>query len=156
MNRSKPLTIILVFLVGATRLAAQPIPESAVPSMKGRSIVYIRHKRTDFPAYTRTKAAVTGAICGLPGIGILAAGLIGGVSGGTAVASGNKLVDENGIQDPALAVSERLIENFRTAHGMTSLPPPPAPVDVRGVKPLLEQCPGADYILDVQTAGWGL
>lgn len=138
MKRLNHAALPLLALTGVLQLTAQPIPEALVPLLKGKNLVYITHKKPDFLAVTAGKA------------------MIGGLFGGLAmVSAGNKIVTDNSIQDPAILASEHLVKTFGRTYSMTVMPAPEAPLEGKGISRILERCPGADYVLDIQTLSWG-
>jgi len=70
------------------------------------------------------------------------------------IADGQRITKENGIEDPAGALSKTLAERFAAARSAAVAE---APVAVKGGKPaqIAAAAGEARYVVDVQTLGWG-
>ena len=111
--------------------------------LSGKSAVRTERGVPPFTALTPGKA--TGA----------AFGIVGGAIAGTAmVSSGNEIVRENGVEDPANWISQELAgemkrkyaTNFMGSRKITEEEP----------EAIAKACTGTDYALDVRTINWGL
>lgn len=124
--------LMLSACASTQNLAAAPETLSA---MNGKSLTIIQRESPGFVAMTSGKGMF--AVAGV----------------GAAVAAGNKMVRENDVQDPALAISRTLAATLSTDYG----------IQVRGesdvaatddVKELAGLADGSDYALEVETQGW--
>lgn len=103
--------------------------------MQGKSLAVVKRESPNFVAMTSGKGMF--AVAGV----------------GAAAASGNKLVAENAIVDPALQIGESVANDLTNAHGLVLLPRPTA-VKSGDVSEIAKSASGSDYALDVVTNGW--
>ena len=104
--------------------------------MAGKKIELTKYSTPDFAAFTAGKAA----------FGIIGATVM--------IAEGNEIVRTNGIQDPALEISQRLEEKLREQRGTIQVPNKNINSPSDDVQKLVLAYPGADYLLDVKTFVW--
>lgn len=104
--------------------------------LNGKSLALTTHQRPSFVAMTAGKASFA----------LLGAGAM--------IAAGNKMVDENGIADPAILLREHLASGLRDAFGV--VPSAPDATATASAKPneLAALHLESDYVLDVRSAGW--
>src|SRR5262245_13128620 len=113
-----------------------PLPPSVAAQLSGKSVVVTRHEKPGFYALTPGKAAF---------------GLIGA---GAATGAGNKIVEENGVADPAEVLVGALAPAIVERYGLQWDPSATAVVDTKKVREIAAAHSGVDYVLDVQSTGW--
>ena len=104
--------------------------------LNGKSLALTMHQRPDFVAMTAGKASFA---------------LFGA---GAMIATGNKLVDENGIADPAILLREQLTRGLKDAFGVVPSTPDATATAFTKPNELAALHPESDYVLDVRSAGW--
>ncbi|GAB1597062.1 hypothetical protein [Lysobacter claricitrinus] len=104
--------------------------------LKDKTIALTVHERPSFVAMTAGKATF-----GLFGVAAM-------------VGAGNKLVDDNHVQDPAVVVREQLGNALQTEYGAKLLPIDATPTKSEKAKDLAALHADADYVLDVRSGGW--
>jgi hypothetical protein len=105
-------------------------------TLQGKHVVVSHYAKPDFAAMTAGKAAF---------------GLIGGLA---MVSAGNDLVKSEGIEDPAIEISQRLADDMAAKHSATVLPISNKIATDDNPSSLVKAYPGADLILDVKTLNW--
>jgi hypothetical protein len=134
-------TMLACALMAATFSAAAkdkmiPLADADAALLKDKTVALTVHERPSFSAMTAGKASF---------------GLFGA---GAMISAGNKLVDENHVQDPAEIVRTNLSASLRDAHGVTLLAPDTTPTKATKPKEIATLHPEADYVLDVRSGGW--
>jgi hypothetical protein len=71
------------------------------------------------------------------------------------VGAGNKIVQENEVEDPAGYIARALSDDFSTKHGVTVNVDGQVAAVGENVAELSRQYAGHDYLLDVKTFDWG-
>ncbi|TZF90918.1 hypothetical protein [Cognatilysobacter lacus] len=104
--------------------------------LQGRSVAVTSHERPSFVAMTAGKASF---------------GLFGAAA---MVGAGNKLVDENHVEDPAILVREQLATALSSAFGARLAPADTQPTKAQKPRDLAALHPESDYVLDVRSGGW--
>lgn len=113
-----------------------PLADADAAGLQGKTVAFTVHERPSFSAMTAGKAS----------FGLFGAGAMG--------AEGNKLVDGNGVADPAGLVREQLAAVLRDRYGMQLLAVDAAPTKAKKPKELAATHPEADYVFDVRSGGW--
>jgi len=115
-----------------------PLTEASAAALSGKTMAVTRHERAPFTAMTAGKAM----------FGLLGAGAM--------IAAGNKLVEENDIEDPADIIARELPAALAAKYGMTIRTASPVLLDVHKPKQVAaSQLAGnADLILDIRSTGW--
>ncbi len=133
----KTLLIVVASLLLSACAGTPSVPVSAdaLDSMRGKSLVLVHRESPSFVAMTSGKGMF--AVAGV----------------GAAVAAGNKMVEENDISDPAMAISRGLAQDLATEFGI-SLSGETALAESDSVDRLVALAQGSDYALDVVTKGW--
>lgn len=128
-----------MLLLAATASAKDkviPLSEADAAALRGKTVALTLHERPSFTAGTAGKA--TFAILGA----------------GAMIAAGNKLVDENDVEDPGILVRTQLATILRDAYGATVLDVDHNATTVKKPKEIAALHPQADYVLDVRSGGW--
>jgi hypothetical protein len=131
--------LVSFFLVSATAGAkerAVPVSETVAAQLNGRSVVVTRHEKPTFMAVTPGKAMFA----------LVGAGAMAG--------AGNKIVEENGIADPADVLVSSLVPAVVEHYGLQWDPSVMPVVDTKKPKEIAAAQSGVDYVLDVRSAGW--
>ena len=105
-------------------------------TLQGKHVVVSHYAKPDFAAMTAGKAAF---------------GLVGGLA---MVSAGNDLVKSEGIEDPAIEISQRLADVMAAKRSATLLPASNKIATDDNPSSLVKSYPGADLILDVKTLNW--
>lgn len=113
-----------------------PLSEADAAALRGKTVALTLHERPSFTAGTAGKA--TFALLGA----------------GAMIAAGNKLVDENGVQDPGILVRAQLAAILRDVYGATVLDADRETTAAKKPKDIAALHPQADYVLDVRSGGW--
>jgi ABC-type uncharacterized transport system auxiliary subunit len=121
-------------LAGCAPVATKPITSNA--SLQGKRLAITSHPVPDFSAGTAGKAmfAMVGAIA--------------------MIHTGNEMVKQDQIQDPAIHIGQRLSDDLVKTQGVTVLPSNGAVASNDDAATLIKTYPGADLLLDVKTYGW--
>lgn len=136
------LSLLLPFFVSCVSTKEIPLSNPAIVS--GKSAVRTDREVPGFVAMTAGKVA-GGAMFGAIG---------GAVSASAMVKSGNAIISENGVEDPANWISQELASEMKRKYGAS----------FKGSRRITEEepeaiakaCAGADYALDVRTINWSL
>jgi hypothetical protein len=113
-----------------------PLSEADAAALRGKTVALTVHGRPSFSAFTAGKATF---------------GLLGAAA---MISAGNKIVDENGVQDPAILVRERLAQILHDTYGAIVLDPDTTANKAKKPKDLAALHPEADYVFDVQSGLW--
>lgn len=122
-------------LCGCVSVPKATISNQITSSWNGKSAVLTERPRAAFFPMTAGKAAFA---------------LVGTLA---AVEAGEKLVAEDGIEDPAPRVARDLLQVARDQYGVVPAKLPPVRVDTTDVKQLAQAGSGADLVIDVQSLG---
>jgi hypothetical protein len=112
------------------------LPSSAAAGLSGKVLAITRHKKADFAAMTAGKATFA---------------LLGGAA---MVAAGNKIVEDNAIDDPADILETELAPAVAKHYGMTLKSGSGLLVDGSKPKEIVAVQADADYVLDLQSNVW--
>jgi hypothetical protein len=137
MNRSFLLGCAVLLLAGCVSVQHTPLTAESSEALRGKSVVVTRYEMPGFNAMTAGKAAF---------------GMIGAAA---MISAGNKIVAENEIPDPAVAIADRLAQRLQADRGMVVRDNGGKVTDNDKLPTLQSTYPGADYLLDVRTLSWG-
>jgi len=143
LRNPRLVLVSLILPLLASCVSRTEIPLSDPSILRGKSAVRTERDVPDFSAVTAGKA--TGAAFGVIG---------GAIAGAAMVSSGNEIVRENGVEDPANWISQELASSMARKYGVRFN----GSRKVTGEKPedIAKVCSGADYALDVRTINWSL
>lgn len=113
-----------------------PLAQTDAAALQGKTVALTVHDRPTFVAMTAGKA----------GFGIL------GVAG--MVKSGNTLIDQNHVADPASIVRDNISSALRDAFGVQLLPVDTSATNAKKPAEIAATHPEAAYVLDVRSNGW--
>lgn len=144
-GRSGVVATTLLCFLAAGCVSTKTVPLASKGSeLKGKSIVVVQHERPAFTAMTAGKMA-TGAMFGAIG---------GAIASASIVSAGNRIVDENHLEDPAPRMAQGIVTDLSVFDDLTVH-------DAKGViaktsepTDLVKLYPGNDLILDVYTTQW--
>lgn len=152
------LAAMAVLATGCGTVPTQTINPSSAP-MRDQTVALTVRDKPEFATFTLAQALPSAAAGAVPGLGVLGAGLLGGIAGGVqAMAGGDARSNHTArLPDPAHAIAAELNaalakrDNTKKAHGSVRAPNRSRPADIaaaaRG---------NADYVLDIQTVMWGM
>lgn len=134
MRRLLAVTAVAV-TAGCASVKEVPMSAASVDAVKDKEIALALRARPDFSATTPARAA------------------FGGIGAATIVSEGNRLVKENGVEDPAVYIAQTLVTDLQGRYN-TRLSPKGAPVASDDVAELAKSANGADLVLDIRTINW--
>ena len=139
--------VLLGLVAGCASLNARSASPSglAAADLKGKSVAAVSWAKPDFTAMTAGSAMVGASF-----------GIIGALAEQEHMATvGNRIVQENEIEDPAIYINQRIMEDLTTRLGLIAK-------DVKGgvtksgkIPDLRQQYGDVDVLLDVRTNRWG-
>lgn len=135
MRRLIAISAVLISLSACTSVKHMPLTVDASTRLQDSSVVTTQYEKPDFSAFTAGKAAF-------------------GVFGAAAMISeGNSIINENNIEDPAIAIAQGLADKLTTVRSANVLTSGQISKN-DNINELLKVNAGADYLLDVKTLGW--
>ena len=144
-GRSGVVATTLLCFLAAGCVSTKTVPLASKGSeLKGKSIVVVQHERPAFTAMTAGKVA-TGAMFGALG---------GAIAGASMVSAGNKIVDENHMEDPAAKLAQSIATDLSVFDGLTVRESNGVVAKTTEPADLVKLYPGNDLILDVFTTQW--
>ncbi|MDO8267422.1 MAG: hypothetical protein Q7T32_06270 [Moraxellaceae bacterium] len=72
----------------------------------------------------------------------------------TAISNGNKIINKNNIEDPALSISRQLAEGLKSNHNVKIIESNEYVSAKSQINDLVTKYAGHDFVLDVKTVGW--
>ncbi len=130
------LSLAIVSVTAGAKERAVALSQSVAAQLNGRSVVVTRHEKPSFNAMT-------------PGTAMFA--LIGAAAANSA---GNKIVEENGVADPADILVSALVPAVVERYGLQWDPSVKPVVDTKKPKEIAAAQSGVDYVLDVRSQRW--
>jgi hypothetical protein len=129
------LVVVAAITAGCVSVQKIPMSASSVEEIKDKEIALSQRARPDFAATTPARAA------------------FGGLGGATTISEGNKIIKENGVEDPAMYIAHILASDLEGRYN-TKLSPKGAPVASDEVADLVKNANGSDLVLDIRTINW--
>jgi hypothetical protein len=136
IRRLAVLIVIAVSLSACATVNHIPLSPEASAQLKGKNLTTTRYATPDFSAFTAGKAAFA---------------LLGAAA---MIAEGNEIVRTNSIEDPALKITQGLVEKLAVSRGMTLIPNQDKTAAGDDISVLLSTYPKSNYLLDIKTLGW--
>jgi len=136
VNRIVSALAVTMVLGGCVSTRTTTLSGEANHSLQGKSLVVTTRAKPDFSAMTPGKAMF---------------GLIGAAA---MISSGNSIVAENGIVDPAGSIGEQLREVIAGKLGLVAVASAGPLADSTDTARLSALYSSADIVLDVQTVNW--
>ncbi|MBN2785359.1 MAG: hypothetical protein JXR25_11065 [Pontiellaceae bacterium] len=130
------ISAMLVLSLSGCATKTVQLTSSVGGAYRGKSITYAVHETPDFSAMTADKA------------------MFGGIGGVAMVSKGNKIIRENDVADPAIAIASSLIRDLAVRYNLVVMPPRQK-TDSKKPAELAKEYGYADLVLDVQTFNWG-
>ena len=127
---------LALVLSGYASTRAAPVRQESTAAWQGKTITATQRDKRDFGAMTAGKAALS---------------LVGMTA---AFKAGNKIVRDNAVEDPAVAIRDALLEDLARSWQLTIIPVSGMATG-SSLKATAKQHPNADLLLDVRTFGWG-
>jgi hypothetical protein len=131
----KLLVVTAAMTAGCVSVQQIPMSASSAEVVQGKEIALSQRAKPDFTASTPAKAAF---------------GMIGAAA---MISEGNKIVKENGIEDPAVYIAQTLVADLQGRYN-TRLSPKGAPIASDDVADVVKNANGSDLVLDVRTINW--
>lgn len=131
-------------LAGCVSVEHIPMNASTADSLKGREISLSERPKPDFGAMTAGRMA-GGALFGAIG---------GAVAGSAMVSTGNEIVQQNNLADPAEHIASSLSGALSAKFG-AKLNAPRTPLSTDEAAEAAKSASGSDLVLDVRTINWG-
>jgi len=130
------LLMVAVGIGGCVSTRTTTMSGEQSQTLQGKSLALTTRNKPDFGAMTPGKAMF---------------GLVGAIA---MISAGNKIVAEDGIEDPAGTIGEQLRQALATKHGLIAAAGTGPVADTTDTAKLAAQYSNADYVLDVQTINW--
>ena len=127
--------IFVVFLSGCTTINHIPLSPDASRQLQDKSVASTIYPTPDFAASTPGKAAF---------------GILGAFA---AISEGNSLIQENDVQDPAIAIGQGIVDRLVATRNATQVPSQ-AVATGDDIQTLLATYPEANILVDVKTFNW--
>lgn len=143
-NSSK---LALISLLGAVATMVSCVSTKEKPlapsvALTAKSVLRTMRDKPSFGAMTAGKVAA-GSIFGVVG---------SAVAGQAMISAGDRIVQTNGVEDPANWIGTELLAALQKKHGMRSIGE--RKVTGEDAAAIAQACSGADYALDVRTINW--
>lgn len=133
--KNLPILVSILLLSACASTQNIAVSPDALTAMQGKTVTVIPSESPGFVAMTSGKGMF--AVAGV----------------GAAVAEGNKMVRESGIEDPALTISRALAAGLANDYGL-QLAGESDVATSDGIDTLVALAVGSDYALEVATNGW--
>jgi hypothetical protein len=139
--------IVLFTLVvnGCVAVRDVPIDQSVILTLSGKSVITVKRTMPNFSAMTADKMAA-GSLFGAIG---------GAAAGASMIRSGNALISENNIPDPAYEIAERIARAMETKYGITYAGIGKAEIRDDDVSKVAALYKTTSFVLDIRTLNWG-
>lgn len=126
----------VVFFSGCVSTKNASVPTDMLRNMRGKSLVITSSEKPDFTAMTAALA------------------MLGGAGVYQMIEDGNKLVERNAIDDPALSIGQNLANMMHTKRHLNITSKKVLINKEDKVDILVDKYKSVDYILDVRTVKW--
>ncbi len=142
MKKNIILIALLSLLSNCVSTKNVPINISDSASIKGKTIVVLHDEKPSFSAMTYGNMMLASFTLGIVGVSSM-------------IHDGNKIVKENEIEDPAMALSDNIAASLKSKYDVKIIDDK-TPKEVSGsVSKISDQYRNsADYALDIRTASW--
>jgi len=137
MKRAILVSVVALATSGCVSTQTVPIAPEHETRISTKSLGHAHFAKPDFTATTRANISF---------------GLIGAA---VATAEGNKISQENKVQDPAVMLSSELASALRDRYKISVGAPNSVEVNTDDIAQLKSQFTGADLLLTVRTVSWG-
>jgi len=130
------LVVCACATTACTTVQHAPLSSDASAQLQGKSLAATKYPTADFTAMTAGKAAFA---------------VIGAVA---MIAEGNSIIKENGIEDPARNIGQRLADKLVASRDMRLNTGTDKLAQNDSVDALVAAYPSASYLIDVKTLNW--
>jgi hypothetical protein len=138
------LLLVSLFFVGCVSTKNIPITDNRANDLRNHTAVCSDWETPDFSAYSSGKAMAGGMF-----------GMIGGaVAANSMISEGNKIISENGVEDPADYIAEQLMSELASQYELNQLNINNITVESEEVEHISSLYKDADYVLDIRTVNW--
>jgi hypothetical protein len=138
------LILVSLFFVGCVSTKNIPITDNCANDLKNHTVACSDWETPDFSAYSSGKA-MTGGMFGVIG---------GAIAANSMISEGNKIISENGVEDPADYIAERLMSGLAAQYQLNQVNTNRTTVENDDVEHISSLYKDADYVLDVRTVNW--
>lgn len=135
INAAAVLTVAIT-LAACSSVQNVPLSQDFSNQLSGKKIALTKYPTPDFVPFNAVGAAFS---------------LIGAVA---MRAEGKNIVKDNALEDPALKLSQDLLETLRKERGVIPFDGQNVTADSDDISTLVTTYPQADYLLDVKTRAW--
>lgn len=130
------LAVMAGLLGGCVTVQNKPLDENASRGLAQKSVEPTLYPMPSFSAMTAGKAA------------------FGAFGAGAMIHAGNEIVHDDGIADPAVQISNNLVDQLQKSRQMRVVENRGAKATSDKVPALVGSYPNVDYLLDVKTLNW--
>ncbi|MBT8149686.1 MAG: hypothetical protein KJO24_07115, partial [Gammaproteobacteria bacterium] len=130
------LSVLIITLASCASTRNMPLSGEALTQVQGQSLTVVERESPAFVAMTSGKGMF--AVAGV----------------GAAVAAGNKLVEENSIEDPAKSIGAALATQLHKQHGLHFAGVSASVAKSDKLSAISQLAGNSKYALDVATNGW--
>ena len=135
MNKIALISVYLLLSMACTKIRTNPMNPDLGQALRNREIVITQREKPDFVAESRGKA------------------LLGMAGAAWTIKSGNAIVRENDIDDPAVHIARQLSVALERKYATRTIPEKLGTKE-KDIAKLCSSKPDADLILDVRTINW--
>jgi hypothetical protein len=133
------LALSTVFLTGCVSTTNVPIQQNRRAQLSGATLAVTSRPLPAFADFKPSNAMF---------------GIVGGLA---SVSSGNELIRQHDIKDPAPKIGDALAQHLASAWQMKPVSGVTVPIDTGNVEEIAKAAAGkADVVLDIQTVNWSL
>ena len=138
------LIFVSLFFVGCVSTKNMPITDNCANDLRNHTVACSDWETPDFSVYSSGKAMAGGMF-----------GLVGGaIAANSMISEGNKIISENGVEDPADYIAGQLMSGLAAQYQLNQVNPNSATVESDDVEHISSLYKNADYVLDIRTASW--
>lgn len=134
-GRTSLTLLALCSLGGCVSTKIVPVDHQALSGFHGGTVVVSQREKPSFAANTAGKM------------------MFGAVGAVAAISSGNDIIRDNEVADPAAYIEQALLKDLVTDNALKGVTSPTS-TNTMDVAQLAKQYAGADLLLDVQTINW--
>lgn len=123
-----------------------PLGSGSESLLPGSSITLANRPRPDFAVMISSKM----------GLGAQFGAIAGAITGASPVTTGNQIVADNHIEDPAPRIGKTLLTELATTYHLNVVTNAGIVVNSQKPEAIARRYPGSDSVLDVGTISWGV
>lgn len=133
--RSAGLFVLVALVSGCVSVQEVPLASDAAEGLRGREATIAVRDLPDFAAFTPGKAA------------------LGPFGAAATIDTGNRIIQENQVEDPAVAIAQTLAAELAQRHAVR-VASEPVRIASDDVRALAKSHPKTDLLVDVRTIHW--